>query len=341
MAEKRDFNKILEFLEDEHRHDLAVHLYLAYLLHRVNPSFPQSKWASWPMASSKVPEVPDIYEDTLEDQKSLLPTSHVSAEPLDEQLAMSFKRSLLGITVEKKRLRDLPNAVLLNAINDIVEQKIKQKLASKGLSPNPNFNRSLNRALSLKIADRASRTLWRLERRNSYRNKKTLLNTWQDVQIANMLGRSKQDRAPVASYRRSYEQARALFMERRKHYQYDESLYGSDAESDSDTDPNFVMTAPEFDIEHHLDAIKQEGTMRFSTNTDPSAELNVHKRAFEEKESIFAAFWNEAAAASQLSYASDNSNSYKIHGGPLAKEREDTLATNSLSKRDYRIHFTK
>lgn len=341
MAEKRDFNKILEYLEDEHRHDLAVHLYLAHLLHRVNPSFPQSKWASWPMASTKVPEVPDIYEDTLEDQKSLIPAPHVSVEPLDEQLAMSFKRSLLGITVEKKRLRDLPNAVLLNAINDIVEQKIKQKLASKGLSPNPNFNRSLNRAISLKIADRASRTLWRLEKQNSYRNKKALLNTWQDVQIANMLGRSKQDRAPVASYRKSYEQARALFMERKEQYQYDDSLYGSDAESDSDSDPNFVMTAPEFDIEHHLDAIKQEGTLPFNTNTDPSAELDVRKREFEEKESIFTAFWNEAAASSQLSYASDNPNSYKIPEGPLAKEREDTLATNLLSKKDYRIHFTK
>lgn len=342
MAEKRDFNKILEFLEDQHRHDLAVHLFLAHLLHRVNPSFPQKKWASWPMAPSKVPEVPDIYEDSIENQKSSNLPIDVPAEALDEQLAMSFKRSLLTITIEKKRLLDLPNAVLMNAINDVVERKVRAKLAAKNLSVNPNHRRSLNRALSLKIADRVSRTLWRLQKRNAQLGKTALLSSWQDVQISNVLGRSKLDRAPVESYRKSYEEARALFMERREHYQYDETPYGSDFESDSDGDPNFVMTAPDFDIEHHLEAIKNEGTMPFSaTNGDASTELEKQKADFEEKERVFTAVWNDAATTTQLSYFPDNAASYKISEGPMAKEREDTLATNKLDKHDYQIHFTK
>ncbi|KAF3986661.1 hypothetical protein FT663_03045 [Candidozyma haemuli var. vulneris] len=340
MDEKRDYNKILEFLEDEHRHDLALHLFSAHLLHRVNPSFPQKKWSSWPMGRSKVPEVHDVYEDSIEDQKRVQ-YEKMNPEPVDEQFAMSFKRSQSNMMVAKKKSKDLPNAVLVNAINDIVEQTIKRKLSQQKLSLDLDHKLSANRALSLRIADRVSRTLWRLQKRNAFKTSKMSANNWQDVQIANVLGRSRTDKAPIESYRRSYETARSLFMERHEQYQYDDSPYGSEAETDSDNDPNFVMTAPEFEVEHHLEAIDKEATMPSKQKTDPQAELAKRKVEFQTKEAIFTSCWDDAASTSVLSFAPDNSVPYKVHSGPLSEEREDILATNVVNKKDYQIHFTK
>lgn len=341
MAERRDINKILEFLEDDHRHDLALHLFLTHLLHRVNPYFPRREWSSWPMPSSEVPEVPDIYEDTIENQNMHKLPGNDSLEEPDDQFAMSFKRVFLDFIVKRKREGHLPNAVLINAIAEVLEQKLDQKLASKGISAKPDHHMELQRVLALKIANRVSRTLGRLQKINANKSVSMRLSTWQDVQIANILSRPKTERALLASYRKSYETARTLFVERDQEYEYDSTPYGSEADSDSEEDDGLVSTVPPFDVDHHLEAIEKEETMPIKVNAEKaSAELSERKFQFLEKEKIFVSAWDEAALASQLSYHHDNKAPFKTSGS-MQREKEKALAKTTLDADDYRIHFTK
>lgn len=341
MDEKRDFRKILEYLDDEHRHDLALHLYVTHLLRRVNPYFPHGNWSSWPLPPSRVPEVMDKYEDTLERHTRVLAENEVGSRPLEDQFYVSFKRHQLKITVQQKRKEQLPNPVLVNAIHDVVQRKIRMKLNTRGLSLDVNHKSNTCRALSLQIANRLSRVLWKLLKNRISRRKNILLKTWQDVQIANVMGRSKSERARLISYRVSYEQARAIFMEHTQSYEYDSSAYASDVESDSNGDPNFVLTTPDFKVEHHLSAIENEGTMPFKSKRDAITELERRRADFERKEQLFINIWDDAATSSQHSFAADNAASYKITSGVMKKEREAVLTSNILGKDDYQIQFTK
>lgn len=56
MSTKADRTTILDALEDDYRHDLAIHLYSSYLLHSLNPLFPKKNWASWPLPPLEVPD---------------------------------------------------------------------------------------------------------------------------------------------------------------------------------------------------------------------------------------------------------------------------------------------
>lgn len=70
MNEVRGLEKEIEHLEDTHRHDLAIHLYLTFLLHQINPLFPSEKWASWPQRNVTDPTVYEDYEDGLLNQEN-------------------------------------------------------------------------------------------------------------------------------------------------------------------------------------------------------------------------------------------------------------------------------
>lgn len=54
--EYREYNKILDLIEDDYVQDLSIHLYSTFLLHRVDPFFPARKWSAWPLLKSDVPD---------------------------------------------------------------------------------------------------------------------------------------------------------------------------------------------------------------------------------------------------------------------------------------------
>ncbi|KAG7194132.1 uncharacterized protein KQ657_004840 [Scheffersomyces spartinae] len=56
MATRKDREEVLTAVEHTYRHDLPVHLYTAHLLHRIDPSWPNRRWTSWPLSDSKVPD---------------------------------------------------------------------------------------------------------------------------------------------------------------------------------------------------------------------------------------------------------------------------------------------
>ncbi|CDK27723.1 unnamed protein product [Kuraishia capsulata CBS 1993] len=53
---KTDAVKVVEVLEDDFRHDLAVHLYSVFLLHLKNPSEPKPSFTRWPLSWEEVPD---------------------------------------------------------------------------------------------------------------------------------------------------------------------------------------------------------------------------------------------------------------------------------------------
>lgn len=56
MANKREIDTILEGIEEDYTHDLSMHLYSTFLLHKVNFLFPKKKWSSWPLPFNVVPD---------------------------------------------------------------------------------------------------------------------------------------------------------------------------------------------------------------------------------------------------------------------------------------------
>ncbi|KAI5964927.1 hypothetical protein CANMA_003437 [Candida margitis] len=68
MSIQQERNRILKSLEHDFINDLSLHLYSTFLLHRVNPNFPLTRWASWPKEFSKVPIPEHKYEDDLIDE---------------------------------------------------------------------------------------------------------------------------------------------------------------------------------------------------------------------------------------------------------------------------------
>ncbi|ODQ82355.1 hypothetical protein BABINDRAFT_158970 [Babjeviella inositovora NRRL Y-12698] len=56
MSEKKDVTSLLQSIEDDYRHDLAIHLYSTYLLHLKDPFFPRRGWSGWPLTYTDVPD---------------------------------------------------------------------------------------------------------------------------------------------------------------------------------------------------------------------------------------------------------------------------------------------
>lgn len=65
MSNEKERSRVLQSLESEFINDLSLHLYSSFLLHRINPNFPLTRWSSWPKKFDKVPVPSQKYEDDL------------------------------------------------------------------------------------------------------------------------------------------------------------------------------------------------------------------------------------------------------------------------------------
>lgn len=120
VKEYKEINETLKTLEEQHREDLALHLYSAYLL-KVNNQyqFPKPTWTQWPMPIRLVP-MPRSYEYLGFDR-----------DPRDEGMLVTR-----GSTGTDGRLGDtvrmvLPTKSLRLEIRAVFERLIRQKLGPK------------------------------------------------------------------------------------------------------------------------------------------------------------------------------------------------------------------
>lgn len=67
MSSQKEINDVIRNIEEDYRHDLALHLYSTFLLHRINPLFPRRNWSSWPLPMGQVPDpkTSKLYCDSL------------------------------------------------------------------------------------------------------------------------------------------------------------------------------------------------------------------------------------------------------------------------------------
>lgn len=67
MTSKLELRQTLKALDYEFATNLPLHLYSAFLLHRINPRFPKRAWSTWPKRFEEVP-IPDTkFEDDVID----------------------------------------------------------------------------------------------------------------------------------------------------------------------------------------------------------------------------------------------------------------------------------
>lgn len=344
--QNRDFTKILEFLEDQHRHDVPVHLLLTHLLHRVNPNFPPPSWANWPKPPDEVPVPKDNYADSPLVEAELCTGDMAEKDdkivdyPNDrnaqEWAALAFKRSSRKINISRK----LPhhkahNEMLFHAIHSTVIRRIRQKCshARDRLSDDGDVASETAGEIALTIYSRLRRLLKEL------RKAKARPRTWQDIHIANILSRSRSILPDVDSYKESYDDARHLFHDLDYQHHYDALHYENDSrEPASDDENDYVATVPKFNVRHHLDTINGNDDLD-KTQKLAEEELDRRKKRFEKLDDLFRHLWNEAAQLAQISWQNNYAPVYKITEGPHAPLRSIMLS-KPLQKDDFTINFT-
>lgn len=335
----RDFFRTIEAIEDEHRHDLLVHLYLAFLLHRINPFFPPPKWSAWPLPLDKVPDPRELYEDFAVDE--LFRQEHDENSEMDpkeidlsnligEDMKFKFKRARLKVVVAHKRQK-LSNskALVVNEIHSLLERTIRKKVSGKNLQLSLEPNSKVTKHLALQLANKLNKVL--AEVAQSTLRKKQSLKTWQDILIANLM-HDHGEVLNVASCKTIYEKAREMFVNPQYNYQYDAFQYGSDLDTE----------VPEFDVEEHLQAIEDEEALPV-----PRPALEVLKGKTEEatlKENLYVELWNQRVRASQLSWKDcdrQNMDKYKPEGS-YSSEKKSALAKDGVgfSSSSFEVAFT-
>lgn len=337
--EYRDYDKILEFLEDQHRHDIPVHLLLTHLLHKVNPNFPNPSWSLWPLPKDKVPAPQDIYGDTIDLEADLCPpegkNDNIEEFPDDihaqERRDLAFKRRRRKIVIKRKQPEHLKHREhLFNAIHGTVLRSIKKK--AKDISAlNVDISNEASRMLTMKIYSRLRRVLEALKASSSSQR------TWQDVHIANLSSRSRKLLPDMDSYLRSYKNAQKLFSTEYK-YEYDSQHYKKGQVLPASDDENdYVETIPQFDVQDHLDAINDTGE---NESKNAVQKLEEKRRITEQKDTIFNEMIKEAILLHQLSYQNNHAPHYEVENGSYPEERS-ALLSKPLRKDDFTVNFKR
>jgi len=132
-----NFIKTMEFLNDEFRDDLAVHLYTVYVLHTQNPFYPDYRFCGWPLP-------PDIVPAPQGD--------HIGYPPKSRYTKFASLKNKSGMKppfphmLEKFRYRVDPRRALNQVIDTIYERKIIRKIR--------NYNMELGKSGGQKLVAR-------------------------------------------------------------------------------------------------------------------------------------------------------------------------------------------
>lgn len=336
-SDKRDFVRVVEDLEDRQRHDLSVQLYLAFLLHQVNPYFPHERWASWPvpLASVADPQEQNSYEDVAVDnlfrdyqdgsswgtKSSGVASSLENSASSDQKI--EFQRSSGKLELTHKRLRKSnPKATVVNemyaALNRVIYTKAA-RLAKDGQKVTVKET-EFTKKMALRLANKLDRTLSALKKQG--RRKAFFSKTWQDVLIANIQLCGYGDVSDLESHKQAYLRAKELFMGNKYKYEYDPASYGDDGSS---------AEVPEFDIQHHLDTIDEEAKVKYPQKRPPLERLEVLNKESRMKDHIFWTLLRQKMTARQLSWRdSDIISDYEVPEGEFQQERQ-TIFTNKAS----------
>lgn len=326
--ENRDFVAVVEDLEESQRRDLAVHLYLTFLLHRVNPYFPTEKWASWPVPLERVvdPQAHGGYEDeavadSFRESYDKPQWSHRKPEVqpilLDdekEELKFASERCQGAVSVSHKRVsKTNPKAVLANEMHAALQRAIYKKasrLAKPGQRVSVGETKIANQ-MALKLANRLDKVLYTLKSQGTRRAFHT--KTWQDVLIANLQTDGYGEVIDLASNKRAYSGAKKLFKDPKYNYEYDSLHYGDGISGEA---------IPAFDLAHHMTTITEESRIQFPKSRPPLEVLETLEKEIEMKEHVFWTLYNQKKAARGLSWKeSDILSDYEPPEGEFDDER--------------------
>lgn len=314
MSNKIERKNILGAIEDEYRHDLAIHLYSSFLLHNVNPMFPRRNWASWPLPLGHVPEPlsADKYEDSdiLDTVQFKSPYSEAKADTdadytlvagdsnIELDCSSSIDSSITGsrdvlasvCRAEAALVKGRQN--LMIEIIALLQRTIRKKVSARRclhrmapvLEPNPTLLLEAART----ICSRIDATFNKLastqnNRRNvTYSEKPTVrLLSWQDVLLAaldsyNELHYGKD----VDGCLKTYKKCERLFLLVNYKYEYDEDSEDSSSSSKEYVDsvseniPASNYEIPNITVENHLEVV--EGSSSSSSNSQNFKERVLH-----------------------------------------------------------------
>lgn len=366
MVHIKDFEKDIDLLESAQRHDLAVHLYLTHLLHRVNPLFPLEKWALWPQKTVGDPTVREDYEDGLLGQQndynepSREPdtaelTNVVTETPrdgadsdsgADSDFKTRFFRPYAGAVRLRKfhRRKSHANAVLVNEMHALLQRRIVRKLAAThpDLASTPIMSDLLVlRDMALQMANRMGRVVEKLKQQRRLAkmsasdnqhleptlHRRYYKQNWQDVVTADLRSDDHTSLVDVKRLRILYSRCRKLFHEDKFKYKYDSRQYG-------------CGEVPEFNISEHLRAIQDDPEYSILP-LSPEQILADRTKLEAHKENLFINLWNNAGVARQLSYKRSDNPGYGDETAltELDEELTKALYKNGLRADDFEIQF--
>lgn len=335
--EKKDFDQIINALEDNYRHDLAVHLYLAFLSHNVNPHFPQPKWASWPVEKSDLPDLNTSYryEDQIDD-KTVEDTIELCGEVADESIPVTqeavdgFFPTRQRISVTYKNSDPVgPSALLLNELQALILRKVHRKASARlrdRVELTLDDNNVLTRQMTLKLAQRLHSLLEKMSQAKHSDSRRT----WQDVHLKALMFRDHGKGPDIKGHRKRYARSKRLFDDVKFNYEYSLAHYAAAGDEEADSEM-------EFEVNHHLDALDTEKrSKRRRTMTASSDILAKAKEAQHSKENLFNKLCTEAESAQCFSWKStDRLSKFSPSDTHLSEERVAAVATSTLSGLDY------
>lgn len=328
MSETKEFDKQIEYLEAGQRHDLAVHLYLAFLLHQINPLFPHKNWSSWPQKTVADPTIINDYEDNMIDSKHQFD----DGPPLQEQDEESEKQEIshnasdldTGDDSDHKtvffrpglgaiKLRNLPRrrvnpkVTLVNEMHALLLRRISRKLRAEGRGCSPiDEDSPVLKNMALQMANRMGHVFDLLKRQRRMNKlakdekhfipadvyRQYFKQNWQDVVTADLKSNNRNQVANLRRLRQVYTRCRGYFKDVAYDYEYDEDDY-DDGE------------APLFDVENHLRAIEDDSDSP-AVPAPLSRLLQERKKIEEHKEQVFIKLWDLAGLACSVSYRQDD-----------------------------------
>lgn len=370
MSDVRAYEKEIEHLEDAHRHDLAVHLYLAFLLHQVNPLFPSEKWASWPQRNVTDPTVYEDYEDGLLDQNNdfahLAPNDdfqHQEKEKEDTEnephevdefkdvddgadsdesdQKTEFLRPGPGIIRLHKlrRQKTHAKALLVNEMHALLQLRIARKLASLGrldASQLIDVDSPVLRQMALLMANRMGRVLYRLRQQRHFTRISPEHGLFLDSRTYRKYFKQNWQDVVTADLKAGDRSSRVNLQRLRSLYGRCRKLF-KDVQYDYEYDPEAYgpgradADVPAFDVEEHLEEIELDPAYSIAP-IDPLRLIEEGKRISAFKEHLFIKLWDLAGTAQQLSYRSDDDPG---HLEEAKTDKEKVMRDNELCAEDF------
>ncbi|OBA19742.1 hypothetical protein METBIDRAFT_206972 [Metschnikowia bicuspidata var. bicuspidata NRRL YB-4993] len=349
FQERSDYEDVVQSIETRHRHDLAVHLYLAFLLHNVNPLFPASTWTSWPphplavLDPQMTTDAEDFvlsdlqydgtealfYSEAARKATGRKNTGWVQLQKRNEKVPVRFKRQKLSS----------PKVTLVNEVHFLLQRKIKDLVRRVKGTVSLEDDSPLMKSIATRLANRMGNVLDRLADQSLHRHQTTreivhtCHGTWQDVALANFYNDKLGTQVDVDGHRKLYHKMQELFQNVLYPYEYDPSIY-------IDETTGVQEEVPEFDVTENLEAIEKEGLAPTGLGlAQDHMDQQAQSRAV--KERVFWGLMDQAAREKQLAHdkpegKSDPLGLYQPEGDFFAERRQRVFRHVSLKPKDFK-----